>query len=112
LRVAFSGEVAFLDCIATAQRHVAVAVDHAAADVEVLFDDDHRRAEVAGADGRGKPGGSAAEDDDIGFVVPSDGLGLRGAGRRGAKRDCANADCGTLLDKVASIETLLVECRY
>src|SRR6185312_5254690 len=112
LRVAFSGEIAFLDGIATAQRHVAVAVDHYAADVEVLFNDDHRRAEVAGADGGGKPRGSCPEDDDIRFVVPSHGLGLRGASRRGAKRCCANADCGTALDKIATIELLFVECRY
>ena len=87
-------------------------MDHCAADVEVLFNDDHRRAEVAGADGGGKPRGSCPEDDDIRFVVPSNGLGLRGAGRRGAKRCCANADCGTALDKIATIELLFVECRY
>ena len=66
----------------------------------------------AGADGGGKPRGSCPEDDDIRFVVPSNGLGLRGAGRRGAKHSCANADCGTALDKIATIELLFVDCRY
>ena len=94
LRVALSGEVAFLDGVAGAEGDVAVAVDHAAADVEVLIDNDHRRAEVAGADGGGEPHGSASEDDDIRFVVPGNGLGLRGAGRRDAKRSRANTDCG------------------
>src|SRR5260370_25644194 len=107
-----SGGMGELNWVPGAQGEVAIAVDHCAADVEVLFNDDHRRAEVAGADGGGKPRGSCPQDDDIRFVVPSNGLRLRGGTLRGDKPCCANADCGTALHNSEELETLCVECPH
>src|SRR5260370_18630704 len=101
-----SGGMGELNWVPGAQGEVAIAVDHCATDVEVLFNDDHRRAEVAGADGGGKPRGSCPEYDDIRFVVPSNSLGLFGAGRRGSQTCCANPGCSTAVDQNGTSELL------
>ena len=58
-RVVFTGQIAQLNCVTAAQgQHHPIAVEIIELlDVEVLFNDDYPRAEVAGADGGGKPRG-------------------------------------------------------
>ena len=95
-RVALAPDVAQLQRIAAAERHPGRRVQHLAAEVEVLIDDEHRRAEIARANRRRKARAPAADDDDIGLVVPPDGLGRRHLGRcrsRGREHRC-RADTG------------------
>ena len=111
-RVALALDVALLQRIVAAERHQAAAVQHLAAKVEVLIDDDHRRAEIARANRRRKARAPAADDDDIGLVVPPDGLGRRHLGRcrsRGREHRC-RADTGRCarLDEIAPADGLLV----
>ena len=74
-----------------AQRHAALA-DHAvAADVEVLLDDDDRRAEIAGANRRRQARGARAHHDDVGLTVPGRLLRRRRARRQTGQRGRAHA---------------------
>ena len=66
--------VTLLDRIAAAERHPAAAMGHLAAGVKVLVDDEDRGAEILGADGGDEAGRARAEDNDVGFVVPFDGI--------------------------------------
>src|SRR5262249_3771175 len=73
--VMFAGDVTQLQRIAPAKRNLSAAVQHLAADIEILVDDDHRRAKITRANGRGQAGTSSSDDDDVCFVVPSNRLG-------------------------------------
>ena len=75
LPVAFACDVPQLEGIAAAKRDLRAAVQHLAAGVEVLIDDDHGRPEVARPNGGGQPGAPCADDDDIRLVVPLNGVG-------------------------------------
>ena len=75
LFVAFACDVPQLERIPAAKRDLSAAVQHLAAGVEVLIDDDHRRAKIARPNGGGQPGASCSDDDDIGLVVPLNGVG-------------------------------------
>ena len=57
-------------------------MQHPAAEIEVLIDDEHAGTEVAGANGRRDPGTAATGDDHIDLVVPLDELGTRALGLR------------------------------
>src|SRR6266446_3548960 len=61
--------------IAAAERCPAAAVHQLAADIEVLVDDEHRRAEVSGPDSGMQPHASRPEDDDIRLIIPDDAAG-------------------------------------
>ena len=75
--VALALHVSLLDRIAAAERDERPAVQHPAAEVEILVDDEHGRAEIARPNRRRQARAAAADDHDIGFVVPGDGLGAR-----------------------------------
>ena len=111
--VALAFHVPELDRIAAAERDEGPAVQHPAAEVEVLVDDEHRRAEIACPDRRGQAGAAAARDDDVGFVVPLDLPGARRCLLRpgGACLDhCGRAESGRggRLDEVAPAYAALV----
>src|SRR5262245_9353697 len=72
--VAFAFDVPELQWIAAAERHLPAAVQHLAADVEILINKDDRRAEVARANGGWQPDAARADDDDIRLVVPAYGV--------------------------------------
>jgi hypothetical protein len=73
--VAFAFNVAQLNWIATAKRNLSAAVNHLAAQIEILVNDDDRRAKVPRTNGGGQPGGACSDDDYIGLVVPFNGFG-------------------------------------
>ena len=68
--VALAFLIAELERIAAAQRDERAAVQHAAAEIEVLIDDEHGGAEIAGPDRGREPGAAAAGDDDVEVVIP------------------------------------------
>ncbi len=71
-----------LNWIASAERHPGAAVQHPAADVKILIDDQHSGAEIPGANGCSQACTAATGDDNIHFVVPGHAFGTR----RGALR--------------------------
>ena len=73
--VALACDVPQLERIPAAKRDLGAAVQHLAAKVEVLIDDDHGRPKVARANGGGQPGAPCSDDDDIRLVVPLNGVG-------------------------------------
>src|SRR5213593_2007623 len=77
LPVILAGNVPQLKGIPTAKRNLPAAVQHLAAQVEVLVDDDHRRAKVPRTNGGGQPGAPSSDDDDIGLVVPLNSVDRR-----------------------------------
>src|SRR5881296_3120586 len=74
LPVVFAGDVPQLEWISSAKRNLSAAMQHLAAKIEVLIDDDHGRAKVPRPNGSGQAGASSSDDDDIGLVVPFDGV--------------------------------------
>jgi len=72
--VALAGDVSQLKRIPAAQRNLSAAVQHLAAQVEVLIDDDDGRPEIARANGGRQPGAPAADDHHVGLVVPLNGF--------------------------------------
>src|SRR5688572_29367834 len=70
LRVALACDVPQLKRIATAKRDRCATVQHLAAGVEVLIDDDHGRPQVPCANGGGQPSAPCADHNDIRLVVP------------------------------------------
>src|SRR5437879_10274308 len=72
--VAFAFNVAQLDWIPTSKRNLSAAMQHLAAEVEVLVDDDHGGPKVTRTNGSGQAGASSSDDDDIRLIVPLDGL--------------------------------------
>ena len=104
LLVALAGDVPELARVAAAERDLAAAVRHLAADVEVLIDDEHGEAGIPCPDRAGQSGSPRADDDDIRLVVPLDVVGarpLRG-GRRGATAESRRTDTGgqALLEEI------------
>ena len=85
-------------------------MQHLAADVEILIDEDHRRAEVARANGGGQPDAPRTYDDDIGLVVPSNGVG-RGLLRQGVSRHrqnrCTGGGARSFGDEIAPADGLI-----
>src|SRR5437762_237044 len=77
LPVILAGNVPQLKGIPTAKRNLPAAVQHLAAQVEVLVDDDHGRAKVPRTNGGGQPGAPSSDDDDIGLVVPLNSVDRR-----------------------------------
>ena len=103
--VALPGDVPQLERIAAAERDLAAAVQHLAADVEVLIDDDHGQAGIARPNGARQPGAPCADDDDVRLVVPLDAVGtrrLRGS-VAGATAESCCADTGNhaLFDEIS-----------
>ena len=96
LLVAVTFAVAKLDGVAAAERNERAAVQHAAAEVEVLVDDEDTGAEIARADRSRQSRTAATRNDDVGLVVPLRGGALavraacveqhRGAEARGGAR--------------------------
>ena len=70
--------VPLLDRVAAAERHEGPAVQHPAAEVEVLVDHQHAGPEIPRANGRGQAGAAAPRDDHVHFVVPGRIRGARG----------------------------------
>src|SRR5207253_1222117 len=68
--VPFALDVAHLEWIATAKRNLSAAVQHLAAQVEVLVEDDHGRSKVPRTNGGGQPGAPSSDDDDVRLVSP------------------------------------------
>ncbi len=93
-----------LQPVAAADIEAAIAHHGAAADVEVLLDDDDRGALLACRDGGDEPAGSRADHDDVGLAVPGDAvrrLGLcrqrsDGAHRGAAREEAAAIKCGVV----------------
>ena len=75
LPIAFAGDVPQLEGIPTAKRDLSAAMQHLAAGVEVLIDDDHGRPKVPCANSGRKPGAPCSDDNDIRFVVPFNRVG-------------------------------------
>src|SRR5262249_58463770 len=57
-----------------AKRNLSAAMQHLAAQVEVLVDDDHGCPEVPRTNGGWQPGAPASDDDHIGLEVPFNGV--------------------------------------
>src|SRR6185436_15132999 len=74
LAVVLAGDVPQLEWIAAAKRNLSAAMQHLAAEVEVLVDDDHRCAKVPRPNGSGQAGAASSDDDDVGLVGPWNGL--------------------------------------
>jgi hypothetical protein len=62
--------VFFLKAGAAAEGDIAAAFDPMPADVVVLLDDDDGRARFRGGDRSGQPGGSRADNDNVGGEIP------------------------------------------
>src|SRR6266850_1126227 len=110
LRVAFACDVPHLEGIPTAKRDLSAAVQHLAARVEVLIDDDHGRAKVPRPNGGGQPGASCPDDHDIRLVGPSNGLDGRHLRQRGSRRrqnGRAYAGGSSRLDEIPPADGLL-----
>ena len=80
LRIALASDVPELQGISAAKRNPSPTVQHLAADVEVLIDDNHGCAQVARPDGGGQAGAPCADDYDVRLVMPTNRV------RRGALR--------------------------
>ena len=112
LLVALALHVPALDGVAAAEGHEGPAVQHPAAEVVVLIDDQHAGPEVPRADGRGQARAPAPRDDDVHLVVPDDvvgrsrGLRLRLVG--GQQRARPQPGRGSRPDEVPPADTLLV----
>src|SRR5437016_3775574 len=74
LLVTFALYVAQLDWIPTSKRNLSAAMQHLAAEVEVLVNDDDGGPKVTRTNGSGQAGASSSDDDDIRLIVPLDGL--------------------------------------
>src|SRR5262249_513324 len=72
-----------LKCIPAAKRNLSPAMQHLAAQVEVLVDNDHGRAKVPRANGGRQPSASSSDNDDVRLVVP-----LNGGDRRNLRQSC------------------------
>jgi hypothetical protein len=85
-------------------------VQHLAANVEILIDQDDRRSQVARANGGGQPDATRTDDDDIGLVIPVNGV-RRGLRRQRVPRHRQNggADAGgrAFGDEIAPADRLL-----
>ena len=64
-----------LQGMAAANLHAPSTEHGAATDIEVLVDKDDRRTVVTRTDGRRQSGGSGADHDHIGRMIPADGVG-------------------------------------
>ncbi len=73
LPIVFAGDVPQLEGIPTAQRDLSAAMQHFAADVEVLIDDDHGCPEVPRPNRGRQPGCPCSDNNDICLVVPLNG---------------------------------------
>src|SRR5947208_943990 len=74
LWIVFAGDVPQLKWIPAAKRNLSAAMQHLAAWVEVLIDDDYGHAEIPGPNGGRQPGAPCSDDHDVRFVVPLDGV--------------------------------------
>src|SRR5437762_13465520 len=84
-------------------------MQHLAAQVEVLVDDDHRCAKVPRPNGSGQAGAASSDDDDVGLVVPLNGLRGRNLSQSCSRRrqnSCTDAG-SSLLDEIAPADSLL-----
>src|SRR5262245_21760728 len=112
LWIALALDVPLLERISSTQRNLSAAVEHLAAWIEVLIDDDHRRTKIARANGGRQSGAAGADDDDVCLVVPSDrvkrGHSLRQRSSRRRQNRSSYAGGGSAHDEVASADGLLV----
>ena len=75
LPIAFACDVPQLEGIPPAKRDLSAAVQHLAAGVEVLIDDNHGRSKVPCANSGRKPGAPCSDDNDIRLVGPFNSVG-------------------------------------
>ena len=113
LLVLLALHVPLLDRVAAAEGHEGPAVQHPAADVEVLIDHQHAGAEIPRANGRGEAGAAAPRDDDVHLVVPSDvvragGRGLRRSRIRRQQRARTQPGGGSRPDEVPPADAVRV----
>ncbi len=104
LLIALPGDVPQLPRIAAAERDLAAAVQHLAADIEILIDDEHGETGIACPDRARQSGTPGTDDDKIHLVVPLDAVGARPLrGRRGG----AGAErCGADTGRHASLDEI------
>ena len=93
--VGFAGDVPQLQRVAAAERDLGATVEHLSTGLVVLLDHDNGRAQIARADRGGQAHATAADDDNVCFVVPLNFVASRllclrlradGAGQHGGTR--------------------------
>src|SRR5262249_46050166 len=106
--VPFSGNVPQLTWIAATERGLSPAVQHLAADVEILIDHEHPQIGVACPDGAGHAGRSRADDQNVRLVVPLDlARGLRRRLGDTKSGGASSGDCAAR-EEVSPTEGLIV----
>ena len=96
--------VLLLDARPTSKGNAALADDAVTADIEVLFDNQHRNVVVTRPDRGWHPRRARPDDDDIGFEIPSQTLGVSVLPRQGRHARRSHAGCGTCLDEVPTTQ--------
>ena len=95
--VAFARDVSQLHRVAAAERDLRSAVQHLAANVEVLINNEHAQAGIPRPDGAGQSGRPRTDNDKVCFIVPLDAIDggplrrrLANAGAEGGRADASH----------------------
>ena len=95
LLIALPGDIAQLARVAAAERDLAAAVQHLAADIVVLVDHQYVKTRVPRADRARQPGTPRADDQHVHLVVPLDAVGAHALRGCAADAACATTECSS-----------------